>query len=125
MYALCYLSSVARLAFCFLALAAIGGAAINGPLFASVQTLVPEHMRATSVAIIYFLANLIGMGLGPLAVGTVSDALGSAWGTESLRYALLLLSPGYMWAGWQLWQSRKTVEKDLISCPASDFLGRI
>ena len=44
-------------------------------MFAVIQTLVPKRMRATSIALIYLFANLIGMGLGPLAVGVLSDAL--------------------------------------------------
>jgi hypothetical protein len=58
-------------------------------------------------------ANLIGMGLGPLAAGALSDALRPLFGEESLRYALLALCPGYLWAGWHLWQASKTVASDL------------
>ena len=50
-----------------MALAGVAGAAAIGPLFATIQTLVPQRMRATSIAIIYLFANLIGLGLGPLA----------------------------------------------------------
>ena len=59
-----YLSSNRFLAFALMAVAAVGGAAAIGPLFATIQTLVPERMRAVSIAIIYLFANLIGLGLG-------------------------------------------------------------
>lgn len=108
-----YLSPNVYMAFGFLALAVAGGAITAGPLFATIQTLVPPHMRATSIALVYLFANLIGMGLGPLAAGALSDVLRAMYGEESLRYALLLLSPGYLWCGWHLWRASKTVTQDL------------
>ena len=44
-------------------------------MFALIQSLVPERMRAMSIALLFLCANLIGIGLGPLAVGALSDAL--------------------------------------------------
>lgn len=108
-----YLSPNRYLAFALMGLAAVGAATAIGPLFATIQTLVPERIRATSIAIIYLFANLIGMGLGPLAAGALSDALRPLVGEESLRYALLALCPGYLWAGWHLWRGSRTVTRDL------------
>lgn len=108
-----YLVTNLYFAFALLALATIGGHSITGPIFALIQTLVPERMRAMSVAIIYLFANLVGMGLGPLAAGALSDAFRSWAGEESLRYALLSLCPGYLWCGWHLWRGSRTVTGDL------------
>lgn len=108
-----YMSSNVYVAFTFLALATLGSNLILGPLFATIQTLVPDRMRAMSIALLYLFANLIGMGLGPLATGTLSDLLRPFVGEESLRYALLALCPGYGWAAWHLWQASKTVTYDL------------
>ena len=66
-----------------------------------------------SIALIYLFANLIGLGLGPLTAGALSDALRPIFGEESLRYALLALCPGYLWAGWYLWRARWTVMTEL------------
>jgi MFS family permease len=111
--ALVYISPNPYLAFALMGLAAVGITAATGPLFATIQTLVPEQMRATSIALIYMFANLIGMGLGPLAAGALSDAFQPWVGDESLRYALLALCPGYLWCGWHLWRGSKTVAGDL------------
>jgi MFS family permease len=108
-----YLAPNYYLAFGLMGLGTLGGAAANGPLFATIQTLVPDRMRAMSIAIVYLFANLIGMGLGPLAAGVLSDALRPLFGEESLRYALLALSPGYLWAAWHLAQGSRTVTHDL------------
>ncbi|RHW19271.1 MFS transporter [Sphingomonas gilva] len=47
----------------------------NGPNFAAIQNIVPSHMRATAAAIFTVASNVIGMGLGALLVGLLSDAL--------------------------------------------------
>jgi MFS transporter, Spinster family, sphingosine-1-phosphate transporter len=111
--ALIYLAPNHYLAFGFLALATVGVNVALGPLFGTIQTLVHERMRALAIAIIYLFINLIGMGLGPLAAGILSDAFRPWAGEESLRYALLVLSPGYLWGGWHLWRASRTVTRDL------------
>ncbi len=108
-----YLSPNRHSAFAFMGLVTIAGATISGPLFATIQTLVPQQMRATSIAIIFLFANFFGLGLGPLAAGALSDALRPLWREESLRYALLAMCPGYLWAGWHLWKASTTVTRDL------------
>jgi MFS family permease len=114
-----YLSPNYYVAFGLMGLATVGGAMANGPLFATVQTLVPDRMRAVAIAILYLFANLIGMGLGPLAAGALSDAFRPWAGEESLRYALLALCPGYLWGAWHLWQGSRTVTRDLAQAQAA------
>lgn len=58
-----------------------------GPVGTAVQHLVPREMRATASASFLMINNLIGLGVGPLLMGTISDALKSTYGVESLRYA--------------------------------------
>lgn len=118
-YALTYLVSNAYEAFVLTGLATSGVAAANGPLFGAIQSLVPERMRAVAIAIVFLFANLIGMGLGPLAAGALSDALRPWAGNESLRYTLLALCPGYAWGGWHLWRASGTVMRDLEAVPAA------
>lgn len=94
------------------ALGIFGAGLQGGPLFSAIQTVVPERMRAVSISILLLFSNLIGTGLGPLAVGALSDALHGALGDESLRYALLAMSPGFLWGAWQLWRAAGTVVED-------------
>ncbi len=86
---------------------------VSGPMFAIIQTLVPEQMRATAIAFIYLVANLIGMGLGPLAAGLLSDLFTPYYGGEALRYALVALCPGYLWMAAHFWLAARTVETDI------------
>lgn len=46
-----------------------------GPVVAITHRLVPAGMRAMSSAVLFFIANMIGMGLGPTVIGFVSDAV--------------------------------------------------
>jgi MFS family permease len=108
-----YLSPDLYLALALMAIATVGFYATIGPLFATVQSLVDERMRAQSIALIYLVANLIGLGFGPLAAGALSDAFQPYAGQESLRYALLALCPGYFWAAWHLLRAGRTVMHDL------------
>lgn len=60
-----------------------------GPVYASIQGLVRPQTRATAAAVMLFIINLIGLGLGPLAVGVLSDVLASHGFSvgEGLRWA--------------------------------------
>jgi MFS family permease len=112
---LTYLAPNRYWAFAALTVAAIGGNGCQGPVLATMQTVVPARMRAVSLALVYFFANLIGMGLGPLAAGALSDAFHPWAGDESVRYALVSLSPGYFWAAWHLWRAGRTVARDVAA----------
>jgi MFS family permease len=58
-----------------------------GPVATAVQHLVPPPMRATASGSFLFINNLIGLGVGPILMGGLSDHLKAANGVESLRYA--------------------------------------
>jgi MFS transporter, Spinster family, sphingosine-1-phosphate transporter len=108
-----YLAPERYLSFGCMALTTVGGSAAVVPLLATIQTLVHPRMRAMSIAIVYLFANLIGLGLGPLTAGALSDALRPVAGEESLRYALLALCPGYLWGAWHISRAGNTVAADL------------
>jgi MFS family permease len=58
-----------------------------GPVVTAVQHLVSQPMRATASASFLLINNLVGLGVGPLLMGRLSDAMKSAYGADSLRYA--------------------------------------
>jgi predicted MFS family arabinose efflux permease len=84
-----------------------------GPTFALMQRLVVPEMRATTLAAIMLLANLVGMGIGPQTVGLLSDWLRPTLGAESLRYAMLAMSFLAIWAAYHFWRVAGTVGDDL------------
>lgn len=61
-----------------------------GPIVAVPQSLVAPRMRALTSAVTLLVFNLFGLGLGPLAVGVLSDVLAPMLilPETSLRYAL-------------------------------------
>ncbi len=63
-----------------------------GPAYAMIQTIAPANLRGFASAFSLFVANLIGAGLGPLAVGVMSDLHGGD-PASALRAALLALLP--------------------------------
>ena len=113
---LSYLSSNETMSFVFGSIV-IGGLIplVSAPIYSAIQSLVEERMRAVALAFIFLLSNLIGFGFGPIAVGMLSDVLEPRFGQESLRYALLLFSPGYLWCAYHCWQTAKTIEGDIRS----------
>ncbi len=75
-----------------------------GPVMSLIHSQVPQTMTAFAVAFLLFTVNLIGMGLGPQAVGILSDVLREGGNTvQSLRLAMLsgalvsLLSSYFFW----------------------------
>jgi MFS family permease len=59
------------------------------PTVCAVQHLVPHDQRAFASASFLFIINLIGLGLGGLMIGRLSDLFAHRYGNESLRYAIL------------------------------------
>lgn len=63
--------------------------AYYGPIVAVVQSLVSARERAFTGALLLLVFNIIGLGLGPFLTGVLSDVLSTAFGGESLRWALI------------------------------------
>lgn len=77
-----------------------------GSSIAMCQLLVTPGMRAMASAVLFFVLNMIGLGLGPLLVGVLSDAFQPLYGENNLRYAMLVtlalgtvLGPLFFWLG--------------------------
>ena len=96
-----------------MAAAGMIGTMSNGVIFSAIQSLVSDRMRSVTLALIFLLANLIGLGFGPLVVGALSDLLAPAFGQESLRYALAAFAPGLAWVAIFYWKASNTIEADI------------
>lgn len=82
--------------------------------FAQVQGLVGLRMRAVASALLLFLLNIIGLGLGPLFTGILSDLLRASLGDESLRYSLLLVGAVIgPWSAYHFYAAGRHLEADL------------
>ena len=64
----------------------------TGPVVSTVQSLMPEPIRAFGSAVLVLLSGLAGLSLAPLLIGMMSDAMIAAgMPVDSLRYAIAML----------------------------------
>lgn len=84
-----------RIAVALLIVPTILNSSYYGPAYGCVQGLVRLEARAVAASLVVFGQNLIGLGLGPLLFGVLSDALQPMAGTDSVRWVLY----GAAWLG--------------------------
>ena len=77
-----------RVALAILFLPTIANSLYYGPAYACAQSLVGPRARAVAASLIVFAQNLIGLGLGPLFFGMLSDAFKPMAGDDSVRWVL-------------------------------------
>lgn len=117
--------------------AATLGFTFYGPTFAAVQNMVEPRMRASSAAMILFFQNLVGMGLGPLFVGFLSDNFAArsfagdysaqcsgqmtlnsadclAASSLGIRYAMMTCALVALWAAFHYWKASRTLRNDML-----------
>jgi MFS family permease len=103
---------------------AIGlGAMYLGPSAAITQSLVGVRERAIASAIALLVINLIGLGLGPLLTGVLSDVFRShhlkngladaAATAEGLRWSLMAMSAVNIWSALHYVLAARTLREDL------------
>ena len=85
-----------------------------GPVLTAVQHLVPAHMRATASASFLLINNLIGLGLGSWAIGSLSKALTPAYGDEALRYSIAAGLCLYVVAGALMALASRFLQRDWV-----------
>ncbi len=77
-----------RVALVFIFLPTIANTLYYGPAYACAQSLVSSRARAVAASLIVFAQNLIGLGLGPLFFGMLSDHFKPMAGEDSVRWVL-------------------------------------
>jgi predicted MFS family arabinose efflux permease len=63
-----------------------------GPLWSTAQGVARPDTRAMASAILLFLLNLVGLGLGPVLIGVVNDQLAALQGNQAIRTSLLFVA---------------------------------
>lgn len=101
---------------------AILGTLYLAPSIAISHRLVNPRMRAMASAILFFVLNLIGLGMGPVAVGFLSDTLREINGTDSLRLALTIGVCVAFLKGYLFYKAGQKLPADLESTAAIDTL---
>ena len=94
------------------------GALWYGPVYATAQSIVDPAMRATTAAVLLFVINLIGLGLGPLGVGLLSDLFAGPMGmgsAEGVRWALVVSALMGVVSFGLFWRARRTIAAEMVS----------
>jgi MFS family permease len=89
-----------------------------GPAYAAIQGLVRPETRATATAILLFIVNLVGLGMGPLVVGAVSDLLAGPFGlgpAQGVRWSLTFFTLFGVVASVLFWKARSSIREEMVS----------
>jgi MFS family permease len=85
------------------------------PLVATGQLLVPATLRAFTSAVLALVVNIVGLGLGPLVTGMISDRLINHYGlgNDSLRYAIAASAVVALWGAAHFMRAAFFVREEL------------
>ncbi|HIL02376.1 MAG TPA: MFS transporter [Myxococcales bacterium] len=108
-----YLTPSTGLALAMMVPPATFGLMYQAPALAITQGLSTPAMRATAGAVLLFVINIVGLGVGPAVTGWLSDLLEPRFGSDSLGYALLIVSMVLAGAGYEFWRASHTLAADL------------
>ena len=85
-----------------------------GPSFAVAQSVATVRMRAVSASVLLFIQTIIGLTLGPLVVGAISDHFAPSVGNaRSLAYGLVIVGLTNLWAAVHYYIGSRTYRADL------------
>lgn len=86
-----------------------------GPIVTAIQHLVPQPMRSTASASFLLVNNLIGLGVGPLLIGRLSDVFKATFGVDALRNAAVACTAFYILAATLAFLAIKPLRRSWIA----------
>jgi MFS family permease len=90
-----------------------------GPSFAVSQMLGTLRTRALATSILLFVQTFVGLGLGPLVAGALSNSMASSFGeSTSLRYALVMVGLANIWATAHYMIGARTIRQNVAATEA-------
>ncbi len=84
------------------------GGAYLAPVIAHAHAMFGSNQRALASAMLLLSLNLIGLGIGPLLVGSLSDLLAPGHGGQALPLAMLAILPAQVLAAGLFWLSSRS-----------------
>ena len=87
------------------------------PCIAATHFLVGLRMRAMASAVLLFMLNLIGLGLGPMITGFMSDSFTPQFGDDALRYAMSITVMVNCWCAFHYLMASRTIRQDIEQAP--------
>jgi MFS family permease len=84
-----------------------------GPSFAVSQTLATLRTRAVATSLLLLVQTFVGLGLGPLVAGEISQSLRPQVGDDSFRYGLCLVGLVNLWAAWHYFTGARSIRENV------------
>ncbi|HVZ50422.1 MAG TPA: MFS transporter [Pseudolabrys sp.] len=97
----------------FIVPAATAGVTL-GPMLAVLHNRVAVELRPIASAIFLLGVNFVGLGLGPLVVGTMSDDLFAGFGGDALRYSLVAAQLLSLWAAYHYYVAGSLLSPTIV-----------
>ena len=114
LYAIAFLHPSAVVALVILVVPTVFKNLWFGPVFAAVQGLVHTRSRSMATAILLLILNALGLGLGPLCLGLLSDILAVSLGEAAgLRWAMATINIVGIGSALAFWQARRTIVAEM------------
>lgn len=86
-----------------------------GPVLTAIQHLVPAASRSTASALFLLINNLIGLGGGIYALGSLSTALTPLYGADALKFSMLYSLVLYLLAALLMALAGRTLPRDWVA----------
>lgn len=86
-------------------------------LYASLQYILPDRMRATGTALAMLVVNILGFVLGPWIAGEISDIFGAD--AHGIRQGLTIVVPVGIVGALLIWMGAKSLEQDRTNLASS------
>jgi MFS family permease len=83
-----------------------------GPSFAVSQTLATLRSRAVATSLLLLVQTFVGLGLGPLVAGEISQSLRPQVGNDSFRYGLCIVGLVNLWAAWHYFTGARSIREN-------------
>lgn len=87
-----------------------------GPVYTIAQSVAPPEARAIAAAIMMLIISVVGLGLGPITAGLISDIAAGPGGqgpAEGVRWALLCSPVSMLISTPLFWAARRHVRADM------------
>jgi len=115
----CYLAFIFsdsfQVALFFLLLSSFLSGIYFGPLFASLYAIAGADRRATAVALSLLTTNIIGLGIGPLFIGSLSEIFSPIEGKDALSFAMAISSIALPIGSWFLFRGSRSLRHDITT----------
>lgn len=89
-----------------------------GPNFSLVQTLANDRTRAMAVAIYLLITGLLGLSMGPLFLGVVSDFVSGgdpAFEADGIRAGVAVTALFNLWTAFHFWRAYRCIRADSLA----------